>query len=80
MVELQTRSAALGPLMKRLGVVGRRARCRRRWPARSVLADEHRFALQKSAEGADFQMSEAEESLAAELAPSGSLAWSAAAR
>ena len=43
--------------------------------ARSVLADEHRFALRKAAEGAEFQMSEAEESLAAELAPSGSLAW-----
>jgi oligoendopeptidase F len=75
MVELQTRSAALGPLMKRLGswVAGLGVD---ELAARSVLADEHRFALQKSAEGADFQMSEAEESLAAELAPSGSLAWS----
>jgi oligoendopeptidase F len=74
MVELQTRTAALGPLMKRLGA----------WlaaldvdtlVARSAAADEHGFALRKAAEGADFQMSEAEESLAAELGPSGSLAW-----
>jgi pepF/M3 family oligoendopeptidase len=73
-VELQTRSAALGPLMKRLGA----------WlasldvdelTARSVAAADHAFALRKSAEGAEFQMAEAEESLAAELAPSGSLAW-----
>ena len=42
---------------------------------RSVTAAEHRFVLQKAAEGAELQMSEAEESLAAELAPSGSLAW-----
>jgi pepF/M3 family oligoendopeptidase len=74
MVELQTRSAALGPLMKRLGA----------WLAsldvetfiaRSPEATAHAFALRKSAEGAELQMSEAEESLAAELAPSGSLAW-----
>jgi oligoendopeptidase F len=74
MVELQTRSAALGPLMKRLGS----------WLAalgvdefldRSPIADEHRFALRKAAENAEFQMGEAEESLAADLAPSGSLAW-----
>jgi pepF/M3 family oligoendopeptidase len=74
MVELQTRSAALGPLMKRLGA----------WLAalgvdefvpRSPLAGEHDFALRKAAENAEFQMGEAEESLAAELAPSGSLAW-----
>ncbi|MGH8977422.1 MAG: M3 family oligoendopeptidase, partial [Acidimicrobiia bacterium] len=74
MVELQTRSAALGPLMKRLGA----------WLAsldidafitRSEDAAAHEFALRKVAEGAELQMSEAEEALAAELAPSGSLAW-----
>ena len=74
MVELQTRTAALGPLMKRLGS----------WiaaldvdafVARSEAADAHGFALRKAAEGVEFQMNEAEESLAAELAPSGSLAW-----
>jgi oligoendopeptidase F len=74
MVELQTRTAALGPLMKRLGA----------WlsaldvdvlVARSAAAEEHGFALRKAAEGAEFQMSESEESLAAELGPAGSLAW-----
>jgi pepF/M3 family oligoendopeptidase len=74
LVELQTRSAALGPLMKRLGAwlaaldVGELA-------ARSSIAGEHEFALRKSAEGAVHQMSEAEESLAAELGPAGGLAW-----
>ena len=74
MVELQTRTAALGPLMKRLGswlaaleVDG--------FVARSETAEAHAFALRKAAEGVEFQMNEAEESLAAELAPSGSLAW-----
>ncbi len=74
MVELQTRTAALGPLMKRLGS----------WlvalgvddfVARSEEADGHAFALHKAAENVEFQMSESEESLAADLAPSGSLAW-----
>ena len=74
MVELQTRSAALGPLMKRLGSwlsaldVGDIV-------ARSNAAAEHEFALRKAAQGAQFQMSENEESLAAELGPSGGLAW-----
>ncbi len=74
MVELQTRTAALGPLMKRLGswlaaleVDG--------FVARSETAEAHAFALHKAAEGVEFQMNEAEESLAAELAPSGSFAW-----
>jgi len=74
MVELQTRTSALGPLTKRLGA----------WLAaldldelvsRSGTAAAHAFVLRKAAEGAEFQMSEAEESLAAELAPSGSLSW-----
>jgi oligoendopeptidase F len=43
--------------------------------ARSSDAAEHAFALRKVAEGAEHQMSEPEESLAAELGPSGSLAW-----
>jgi len=73
-VELQTRAAPLAPLGKRLGA----------WLAaldvdaliaRSPLAAEHAFALRKAAEGAELQMSEQEESLAGELAPSGSLAW-----
>jgi pepF/M3 family oligoendopeptidase len=72
--ELQTRTAPIGPLMKRLGS----------WlenlgvddfVARSSIAAEHEFALRKAAEGAELQMGELEESLAAELAASGSLAW-----
>ena len=43
--------------------------------ARSTVAAEHEFVLRTAAEGAELQMSEAEESLAAELASSGSLAW-----
>ena len=73
-VELQTRAAPLAPLGKRLGA----------WLAsldvdtliaRSPAAAEHEFALRKAAENAELQMSEHEESLAGELAPSGSLAW-----
>jgi oligoendopeptidase F len=73
-VELQTRAAPLAPLGKRLGS----------WLAsldvealidRSPVAAEHAFALRKAADGAELQMSEEEESLAGELAPSGSLAW-----
>ena len=73
-VELQTRAAPLAPLGKRLGA----------WLAsldveqlieRSPLAAEHAFALRKAAEQSELQMSEQEESLAGELAPSGSLAW-----
>ena len=73
-VELQTRGAPLAPLGKRLGA----------WLsalgvdeliARSPIAAEHDFAVRKAAEGAALQMSELEESLAGELAPSGSLAW-----
>ena len=74
MAEMQTRTAALGPLGKRLGA----------WLAslnvddfvnRSELAAQHEFALRKGAENAELQMGEHEESLAAELAGSGSLAW-----
>ena len=73
-VELQTRAAPLAALGKRLGA----------WLAtldvetfisRSPAAAEHAFALRKAAESAEFQMGELEESLAGELAPSGSLAW-----
>ena len=74
MVELQTRSAALGPLMKRLGA-WLAALDVDAFIARSSDAAEHAFALRKVAEGAEHQMSEPEESLAAELGPSGSLAW-----
>jgi len=72
--ELQTRAAPLAPLAKRLGA----------WLAaldvdtliaRSPLAAEHAFALRKARENAARQMSEQEESLASDLAPSGSLAW-----
>jgi pepF/M3 family oligoendopeptidase len=73
-VELQTRSAALGPLGKRLGA-WLAALDVDTFVARSELAAEHEFALRRAAENADFQMSEREESLAAELAPSGSFAW-----
>jgi oligoendopeptidase F len=73
-VELQTRTAALGPLMKRLGA----------WcvvldvddlAAGGETAEAHAFTLRRLAETAELQMSEAEESLAAQLAPSASLAW-----
>ena len=75
MVELQTRTAALGPLMKRLGS-WLAALGVDEFVARSETADEPtRSRCDKAAEGAEFQMGEAEESLAAELAPSGSLAW-----
>ena len=72
--ELQSRAAPLAPLAKRLGA----------WLAsldveeliaRSPRAAEHSFALRKACEGAELQMGEQEESLAGELAPSGSLAW-----
>ncbi len=73
-VELQTRTSALGPLAKRLaawvaalGVDG--------LAARSTTAADHAFVLQHAADNATFQMSEAEETLAAEIAPSASLAW-----
>jgi pepF/M3 family oligoendopeptidase len=73
-VELQTRTAALGPLGKRLGAwlaaLGADA-----FVAESESAAAHAFALEKAAADADFQMGEGEESLAAELAPSGLLAW-----
>lgn len=73
-VELQTRTAALGPLQKRLAA----------WcaalgvdeiAATSELAAMHTFTLRQLADTAERQMGEAEESLAAQLAPSGSLAW-----
>ena len=73
-VELQTRAAPIAPLAKRLGA----------WlatldvdafVAQSPTAAEHEFALRKAAVGAELQMGEHEESLAGELAPSGSLAW-----
>ena len=73
-VELQTRTAALGPLGKRLGA----------WLAglgvehfvtRSEVAADHAFALEQAALEADHQMGDDEETLAAELAPSGPLAW-----
>jgi pepF/M3 family oligoendopeptidase len=74
MVELQTRTAAIGPLGKRLGswlaALGVDA-----FVARSEAAAAHEFALRKAVENADFQMNDDEESLAAALAPSGSLAW-----
>jgi oligoendopeptidase F len=73
-VELQTRTAPLNPLAKRLGS----------WlaalgvddvSARSLAAAEHEFVLRNAAENAQRQMSEPEESLAADLAPAGVLAW-----
>jgi oligoendopeptidase F len=44
--------------------------------ARSAVAAEHRFPLERSTRAAAHQMSEVEESLAADLRLSGSLAWS----
>ena len=63
-VEMQTRTAPLGPLAKRLGswldALGVDE-----FVARSSVAAEHEFMLRKAAEGAELQMSEAEEALAA---------------
>ncbi len=73
-VELQTRTAALGPLGKRLGA-WLAALGIDEFAARSDTAAAHEFALEKAAADANFQMGEAEESLAAELGPSGVLAW-----
>jgi oligoendopeptidase F len=73
-VELQTRTAPLGPLSKRLGA-WLHALGTESFVGASDLAAAHAFALHKAAEGAELQMGEHEESLAAELAPSGSLAW-----
>ncbi len=73
-VELQTRTAALGPLGKRLGA-WLAALGIDEFAARSDTAAAHEFALEKAAADASFQMGEAEESLAAELGPSGVLAW-----
>src|SRR5262249_8762496 len=74
LTELQTRTAPLGPLAKRLGA----------WLAaldvddaiaRSSLAREHDCGLGRAVEAAELRMGELEEALAAELAPSGSQAW-----
>jgi oligoendopeptidase F len=73
-VELQTRAAPLGPLYKRLGA-WLHALGIESFVDASDVAAAHAFALNKAAEAAELQMSEHEESLAADLAPSGSLAW-----
>ncbi|HTK15039.1 MAG TPA: M3 family oligoendopeptidase [Acidimicrobiia bacterium] len=73
-VELQTRGAPLAPLAKRLGA-WLAALDAEELIARSPAAAEHAFFVRKAAENAELQMTEHEESLAAELAPSGSLAW-----
>jgi pepF/M3 family oligoendopeptidase len=74
MVELQTRTAVLGPMSKRLGAwldaLGANGLA-----STSDVAASHAFALGKAADDARYQMGEAEESLAAELAPAGTLAW-----
>ena len=73
-VELQTRGASLASLAKRLGA-WLAALGTEELIARSPIAAEHAFLVRKASEGAELQMSEQEESLAGELAPSGSLAW-----
>jgi oligoendopeptidase F len=73
-VELQTRGAPLAPLAKRLGA-WLSALGADELIARSPVAEEHAFFVRKAAENASLQMTEHEESLAGELAPSGSLAW-----
>ena len=74
MVELQTRTSVLGPMSKRLGA-WLEALGADRLTSTSDAAASHAFALGKAADDARFQMTEAEESLAAELAPAGALAW-----
>ncbi len=73
-VELQTRGAPLAPLAKRLGA-WLAALGAEELIARSPMAAEHAFFVRKAAESSALQMSEHEESLAGELAPSGSLSW-----
>src|SRR6266850_5512 len=68
-VELQTRGAPLAPLAKRLGA-WLSALGAEELIARSPAAAEHAFFVRKAAENAELQMTEHEESLAAELAPS----------
>ncbi len=74
MVELQTRTSVLGPMAKRLGA-WLEALGADRLTSTSDAVASHAFALGKAADDARFQMTEAEESLAAELAPAGALAW-----
>ncbi len=72
--ELQARTAPLGPLGKRLDAWVA-ARGPAALAAASELAAAHAFALETGARNAVHQMSEDEESLAAQLATTGSLAW-----
>jgi len=74
-VELQTRGAPLAPLTKRLGAWLASLGGVEALAARSLAVAEHEFMLRMAAEGAELQMGEAEESLAAALAPSSVLAW-----
>ncbi|HEX4492467.1 MAG TPA: M3 family oligoendopeptidase [Acidimicrobiia bacterium] len=75
LVELQTRGAPLAPLAKRLGS-WLAALGGTEWLAeQSLTVAEHEFVLRTAAESAELQMSEAEESLAADLAPASALAW-----
>ncbi len=73
-VQIQTRLAGMGPLWKRLeawvAALGVDALA-----AGSEQAAAHAFALDRAVEYAAFQMSEPEEELASQLAPSGALAW-----
>jgi pepF/M3 family oligoendopeptidase len=74
MVELQTRTSVLGPMSKRLGA-WLEALGTDRLTSASDAAASHAFALGKAADDAHFQMTETEESLAADLAPASALAW-----
>jgi oligoendopeptidase F len=75
LVELQTRGAPLAPLAKRLGAWLAALGGPEPLAAQSLAVAEHEFMLRMAAEGAELQMSEAEESLAADLAPASALAW-----
>lgn len=72
---LQVRLAELGALASRWeGWVARHEP--ESLAARSPVAAEHRFALDRAAAAASHRMSDGEEALAAALRPSGSLSWS----
>ena len=74
-VELQTRGAPLAPLAKRLGSWIASLGGVDALAARSLAIAEHEFTLRTAAENAELQMSESEETLAADLAPSSVFAW-----
>jgi pepF/M3 family oligoendopeptidase len=73
--ELQMRTAALGVLGKRFEAWVARLGAEDLLTGAAPVVGDHRFVVTRAASSADHQLSEAEESLAAELRLSGSSAW-----